>query len=71
MLTQNPIIPYDPKRLVRLKAISALYFKGKRINPGEVFEIPAESAADCLTTRRCDFLNAGDRHLVYKTVEHF
>ena len=70
MLTMNQITPYDPKKMVRLKAITALFFKGQRVEPGEEFEVPADQAGDCLTTRRADFANPDERHLVYKRVEH-
>lgn len=71
MLTQNPITPYDPKKMVRLEALRGLYANGKRIEAGEVFEIQADRAADVLVTLRAKFANDDDRGLVYKRVEHF
>lgn len=71
MLTQNPITPYDPKKMVRLEALRGLYANGKRIEPGETFEIQADRAGDVLVTLRAKFVSDGDRGLVYKRVEHF
>jgi hypothetical protein len=67
MITPNTP-PYDPARLVSLKAITPLWANGKRMEIGEVFQVQARIAAEVLATRRADFADQADRHLVYKTV---
>ena len=60
--------PYDPDRLVSLKAITPLWANGTRMEIGEVFQVQARIAGEVLATRRADFADQADRHLVYKTV---
>lgn len=71
MLTQNTITPYDPAKMVKLKALRALFANGKRMEKDEEFEVQARHAGDILTSQRADFVDQDDRGLVYKKVEHF
>jgi hypothetical protein len=61
-------IPYDPDRLVSLRAIRPLFANGRRIEIGELFEVPARIAGEVLATKRSDFADQADRELVYKKV---
>lgn len=71
MLTQNPLTPYDPKKMVRLEVLRPLFANGKRMEVGEIFEIQADRAGDILVTMRAKMADGEDRSLVYKKVEHF
>lgn len=71
MLTQNTITPHDPAKMVKLKALRALFANGKRMEKDEEFEVQARHAGDILVTMRAEFVDQDDRGLVYKNVEHF
>jgi hypothetical protein len=71
MLTQNPITPHDPSKMVRLKAIRPLFANGKRMEKDEEFEVQARHAGDILVTMRAEFVDQDDRGLVYKQVVQF
>lgn len=62
---------YDPKKIVRLKAVRALFISGARVEPGAVFELEAQQCGDILATGRAGFANDDDRGLVFKSVEVF
>lgn len=58
----------DQKKIVRLKAIRPLFFDGKRVEIGDIFEVQAQKAGEILATLRAEFAVASDRALVYKMV---
>ncbi len=71
MATQELNTGYEPKKLVKLKAVSGLFANGKRIEPDEVFEVEAQEAGPILATLRAKFANEADRPLVFKSIVMF
>jgi hypothetical protein len=71
MLTQETRLGYDPKKLISLKAVSGLFIKGERIEPGQVFEVEAQEVGNILSTGRAKFKDEADRPLVFKSVTMF
>lgn len=69
MLSKNQPKRYDPKHMVRLQAVRALYVNGQRVEVGAVFEVCADEAGNILATLRAKFADEADRGLVYKILE--
>lgn len=59
------------KEPIRLEVVRPMFFKGKRLEIGETFEVLPEQAADMLVTMRAKFANEADRGAVYRIVEVF
>lgn len=68
MATQELNTVHDPKKMVKLQAIRAMFANGKRMEPDEVFEVEAQEVGYILATLRARLANEADRPLVYKPV---
>lgn len=71
MMNHTTPAGYDPTRKIRLMAVSAIFVRGQRIEPGTIFEVQAKEADEILHTNRAKFADELDRGLVYKKVKVF